>query len=248
VGHGAKPPEHVLAAFGARGPLEPLPGGTGRSWRAGDLVLKPLDRAPHEIPWQAEVLGSLACDGFRVAPPLREIVDGWTAWRYVAGRHEPRRWREIIAAGERLHAALAHVARPDSVIEPRTDPWEVGDRVAWGEAHVEGFDDLLTALRPVAAPSSLVHGDLTGNVLFHGRLPPAIIDFAPYWRPREYAAAIVVADALVWEDAPAELATAVHPQLLLRALIYRAVTSRLFGTDDTPTIELARRIARCASR
>jgi hypothetical protein len=38
-------------------------------------------------------------------------------------------------------------------------------------------------------------------VLFHDGLPPAIIDFTPYWRPVGYASAIVVADALVWEGA-----------------------------------------------
>jgi hypothetical protein len=48
----------------------------------------------------------------------------------------------------------------------------------------------------------LIHGDLTGNVLFHDELPPAIIDFTPYWRPLEFQSAVVVADALVWEGAP----------------------------------------------
>ncbi len=35
---------------------------------------------------------------------------------------------------------------------------------------------LLAALEPVPAPSQLMHGDLTGNVLFHDALPPLIID------------------------------------------------------------------------
>ena len=54
---------------------------------------------------------------------------------------------------------------------------------------------------PVTAPSQLIHGDLSGNVLFHAELPPAIIDFAACWRPVAFASAIVVADALVWEGA-----------------------------------------------
>ncbi len=33
------------------------------------------------------------------------------------------------------------------------------------------------------APPQLVHGDLTGNLLFHTSLPPAVIDLSPYWRP-----------------------------------------------------------------
>ena len=35
---------------------------------------------------------------------------------------------------------------------------------------------LVAALRPVDAPSQLVHGDLTGNVLFAPGLPPAVIE------------------------------------------------------------------------
>jgi hypothetical protein len=237
------PPRAVLDAFGAAGEPEPLPGGTGRSWCVGELVLKPLDRAPAEIEWQADVLGSVREDGFRVAPPVPRIVEGWTAWRHVEGRHEPGRWLDIIAAGERLHAALAGVPRPDDLVAPGVEPWATGDRVAWGAERFEGLDDLLAALRPVTEPNTLIHGDLTGNVLFAEGLSPAIIDFTPYWRPRPFASAVVVADALVWEGAPPELAVAVDPQYLLRALIYRGVTSMVAGTEWRPTLELARRIA-----
>src|SRR5205814_7462370 len=116
--------------------------------------------------------------------------------------------------------------------------WSVGDRVAWGElpaskfAHVKHLTRLASALKPIAAPSQLIHGDLTGNVLFDDRLPPAVIDFSPYWRPTAFAAAIVVADALVWEGAQADILAAVahvedFAQYLLRALIYRVVAAEL---------------------
>ena len=235
------PPDHVLAAFGVEGEPELLPGGRGRSWRVGGLVLKPLDRPAYELPWQAEVLGPV--EGVRIAVPRPEAVDGWTAATFVEGRHAPGRWLEIIAVGERLHRALAHVPRPDGILDGRTDPWAVGDRVAWGEQPFPALADVLDALEPVTAPPQLVHGDLTGNVLFHDELPPAVIDFTPYWRPPEFASAIVVADALCWEDAPSGLAAAVDRQYLLRALIYRAVTSIGFGNDELPELDLARRIA-----
>jgi hypothetical protein len=175
------PPAHVLAAFGVVGGPEPLAGGTGRSWRAGSLVLKPLDCAEQEIPWQAELFSSIAQNGFRFAAPLPDVVDGWTAAPFLEGRHERGRWRDIVAAGECFHAALAGEPRPDAIIDQRANPWEIGDRVAWGIRPYDGIDDLLAALEPVDAPSQLMHGDLTGNVLFHDELPPAIIDFAPYW-------------------------------------------------------------------
>jgi hypothetical protein len=210
-------------------------------------VRRTIERLEHEGAGAPGAPGP-AGQQLRLARPRPQIVDGWTASEYVAGMHEEGRWREIIAVGERLHAALAHVPRPGAIIDPRTDPWAVGDRVAWGEADFPELDDVLAAFKPVDAPSQLIHGDLTGNVLFHDELPPAIIDFAPYWRPVEFASAIVVSDALCWHDAPADLADAVDRQYLLRALVYRAVTSRGFGVADVPEIDLARRIARCASR
>ena len=61
--------------------------------------------------------------------------------------------------------------------------------------------------------------------------------------------AIIVTDAVLWEGATDDLLDEADPQYLLRALIYRGVTSIEFGTDSwRPTFELARRIARCASR
>ena len=227
-----RPAQDVLDAFGACGEPEPLAGGTGRAWRVGDLVLKPLDA---DVAWQHEVLATVEENGFRVERPLPEVVDGWTAWTHVEGRHERGRWREIIGAGERFHAALPDV-RPPARSE---NAWDIGDRVAWGEQSYPAVAELLRALEPVEERPQLVHGDLTGNVLFHETLPPAIIDFAPYYRPPQFASAIVVADALCWEEAPAELADAVGRQYLLRALIYRAVTSLEFGGDAARELEVA---------
>ena len=108
----------MLDAFGARGEPELLAGGTGRSWRVGDLVLKPLDCAPQEISWQAELFAAIEEDGFRVARPRPDVIDGWTAWTWLPGRHEPGRWLDIIAVGEHFHAALAHVRDPTASSTP----------------------------------------------------------------------------------------------------------------------------------
>jgi len=112
--------------------------------------------------------------------------------------------------------------------------------VAWDEHPVPtaaAFGDpsligLLDARRPVAAHRQLVHGDLTGNVVFAEGLPPGIIDFSPYWRPAAYAIGVVVADAVVWEGADLTLVDHVADraemgQCLVRALIFRHVTALL---------------------
>ena len=237
-----RPPPHVLGAFGVTTEPEPLGGGSGTAWRCGGLVLKPLDAAVEEVEWQGELLDGLPGDGFRVSR-LRGISDGWCGWEHVAGEHRERAWPEVIAVGERFHAAIAHVPRP-AFLDRRTNHWAVGERVAWGElragdfAHVKHLPRLMGTLGPVdTTASQLVHGDLTGNVLFAEGLPPAVIDVTPYWRPTGFASAIVVGDALLWEGADESLLTAVahvddFPQLLVRALIFRAVVDALFRAGE----------------
>jgi len=236
----------VLEGFGVRDEAPvPLPGGQGTAWRAGGVVFKPLDGSLDALRWQAGVLAAVRPDGIRLAAPLpatdgRLVVEGWTAWPALAGRHEPR-WAQIADAGERLHRALEGVPRPDAILDARTDRWAVADRVAWGETGPGGAEAVpavvrLLALRaPVPGPSQLVHGDLSGNVLFAPGLPPAVIDFSPYWRPAPYASAVVAVDAVLWHAAPASLlarvgAHALSPQLVVRALLFRLLAEEDAGT------------------
>ena len=85
----------------------------------------------------------------------------------------------------------------------------------------------------------MVHGDLTDNVHLHPRLPPLVLDLTAYWRPAAYASAVVVADAVVFRGADHGLVARVaaqegpdFPQLLVRALLFRAVTDHLLAPDE----------------
>jgi uncharacterized protein (TIGR02569 family) len=243
------PSRAVIEAFGCAGSPARLPGGRGTAWRVGELVLRPVDAAEPPLAWQRDVLGSIADAGFRLSLPQTTLAgdlesDGWCAWQFLEGAHETGRWREIIAVGERFQRAVADVPEP-AFVARRSDPWAIADRVAWGElepdafVEVEHLPELVAVRRELEAPCQLVHGDLTGNVLFAEGLPPAIIDLAPYWRPPAYGSAIVVADALVWEGADESLLDAVadvprFPQFLVRALIMRVVVDRLFGEGEPP--------------
>ena len=85
-------------------------------------------------------------------------------------------------------------------------------------------------VRPSVEPSQLIHGDLSGNVLFHESLAPAVIDFTPYWRPALFSLAVVAVDAVSWYGANGTLFDALpdHPDrasMLARAGLYRLVTS-----------------------
>ncbi|RNE67009.1 hypothetical protein [Cryobacterium tepidiphilum] len=240
-----QPPPEVLRAFGATGVPHRLPGGQGTTWQCGDLVLKPRDMPAHALDWLAgEVAPRLRSGEIRAALPLPARsggfeIGGWTAFPALPGSHLPGRWLDIIAAGRRFSDLCAGVSEP-SFIRARTDAWARGDRIAWGEetvAQVEAVPEIArirSVLQPVEDTPTLVHGDLTGNVLFHDDLPPAIIDLSLYWRPAAYASAIVVVDAITFEGAPTGLvqtaATApAFGQYLLRAIVFRLATDSLTG-------------------
>jgi uncharacterized protein (TIGR02569 family) len=244
------PPQDALEAFGGSGKLTPLDGGQGTAWRAGTLVLKPLDMSVEEFEWQAGFLA--AVDGapdVRVAPPVRSpegrlVVEGWTAWRFEAGSPPTtEQYREVMAAGRAFHRHLVGWPRP-AFLDRRDHPWARADRVAWGEdalgggARLPHVETLLGVRRPVDVPAQLVHGDLTDNVHLHPGLPPLVLDFSPYWRPPSYATAIVVADAVVFRGAGLGLIEKVcaeegaeFPQMVVRALLFRAVADHLLAPE-----------------
>ncbi len=231
----------MRAAFGVR-EEEADPLDQGPVWRCGEVVLKRV-ASTAEAAWIAQTLDGLHVDDVRVPRPLRStdgrwVVSGWAASRYVSGRVEPRH-DEVVGVAQRLHAATAHLARPGFLAD-RDDMYAVADAAAWGEAEPElpldsggtTFARLAGARRPVVLASQIVHGDLFGNVLFAGSAPPAVIDFTPYWRPPEWAAAVVVVDALAWGGADPGLprrwsALDEWPQVLLRALLFRLAVHAL---------------------
>jgi uncharacterized protein (TIGR02569 family) len=236
------PPSQLLAAFGIDEPLEPFPGGRGIAWGTEKLVLKLLDMSREQVIWQEQVLGDIREVGFRVTRPVRApdgrlIIDGWVAWQRLEGEHRTRQWAEICMAGERFHRATASTPRP-RFLPRRTDVFAQADRAAWDLADLARFrflppiDRIVGRLQPLHAEEQLIHGDLTGNVLFHPALPPGIIDLSPYWRPPLFSTAIVVVDALMWEGADWSILSVMEQQpdavqYLLRAAAFRAVIDHL---------------------
>ncbi len=214
------------------------------------------------LEWLADRLSDLRPDGVRVAAPVatrsgRWVCDGWSATRWLDGVHpDPSllsTWVEVVAAGRAFHRAVAHLDRPDC-LDRRSDVWARADRVAWDERPVRWrpelrhlADRLRGAVRPLG-PSQLVHGDLTGNVLLAPPLAPAVIDVSPYWRPPEYADAVVVADALCWHGAPAHLLVEVDVSVaaVARALLFRMATTNELLAAGTETADAAAEAQRCS--
>lgn len=244
VARAGRPPDQALTAFGVRGqPVRRLSGGQGRVWAAGDLVLKPVDDVVEAV-WTADVLSSLVEDGFRITRPVRSradewVVDGWSAWRRLPGEHDTAgRWSEVLRVGRELTAALSGLPAP-AFLGTGTHPWAVADRMAWGEQPCTVFHEVLRPLAerltdlvvPEHGPSQVIHGDLTGNVLFAAGLPPGVIDVTPYWRPAPFCLAIVAVDAVLWRGARTWVPGAVPGTYEGRSLLARAALRRLLTSD-----------------
>ncbi|RRR95795.1 TIGR02569 family protein [Glycomyces terrestris] len=232
------PSPAVLDAFGATAPPVLLDGGRGRTWRSGEIVLKPVDH-PAETAWRADVLAALPeTDAIRVPRPLPTrtgtwTADGWEAAALIPGRTDPKRWNDAIEAGEAFHEAIGGLARP-AFLDTRDDWWSRADHDSWNPGLAPADPTLRTlaeARTPVALDHQLVHGDLLGNVLYEPGLPPAIIDWPPYWRPRSWAAAVAAVDAMCWNGADESVLDhwshlEAWPQMALRALLYRMITDQ----------------------
>lgn len=240
-------PSGVLAAYGVAGSARLLEGGQGSSVRVDGIVLKP-GADPVEQAWVAEVTTRVVPDGFRLPQPVttvdgRLVVDGWSACTWIPGdpvdddEQAAAPWLAVLEAGRAFHRAVVAEVEPPW-LSTRDHRWAVADRSAWAAALERNAPEaVLAVLRRLRAltveeglPPQLVHGDLSGNVLLHPLLAPAIIDLSPYWRPVAYADAMVVVDALLWWRADPSLVEAAKPahlsgrhwtSLLARALSFR---------------------------
>ncbi len=249
VGTDDRPPPRVLTAYGLNErELRRVPGGQGRTWRTDGAVLKPHGSVV-EAQWTASLLDRMPVNGFRIERPLASrwgtwCVEGWTAWDFIDGRHEFDRWSEVFAAARALHRALEGAVPRPQFLDERDDPWALADRVAWGEAppRMHSVDLEVCAIRlaqnviRTQQPSQIVHGDVTGNVLFGPTGPPAIIDFTPYWRPALYADAIIAVDALCWHGAAADIVDLLEPaeraSMIARAALFRLFTADRLAVED----------------
>lgn len=230
-------PPHVRTAFGVAEAVPVPVRWAGRpAWQCGDVVVRPVsDNAVAS--WSAGVLDGLFVEGVRLAKPIRAsdgrwIVAGWAACRYLPGTMEPR-YVAVLDAADRLHAATAAVPRP-RILDDRDDLVTRSAAGAFGELKLSLdpgrggtlYGQLAAYRTPIRAAAQVVHPELFGAVLFDQAGVPGVVDLVPCWRPREWASAVVVVDALAWGNADPSLIHhgdryAEWPQMLLRAVLHR---------------------------
>ena len=263
------PPDRVLDLFAAEGVLEPFAGGQGTTWRAGDLVLSPVDGSA-QLTWLAPVQARLAVRldeeaprSIRLALPVpardgRLVIDGWAATRFEPGTTPCHDLATLRATAHLLHARLAGAmaVRPDG-LDARTDQWGVAERQAYdGDAAVraalarpepglgELVADLAAGLDTIdLGREQLVHADLAGNVLLDAQGTPFVVDLSPAWRSPLWAEAVCVLDAVLWLGAPAEALdewrTGGRRQAMLRAALFRVLSDIPCDVDRYAALGLA---------
>ena len=185
-------------------------------------------------------------------------IDGWGAHVLIPGRDVDLgcELARVKQASDAFHDSIKDLPRPE-FMDVRDDPWAFGDRVAWGAAEPEGDDETLDVIRrlsdhlaAVRTPSQVVHGDILPNVLVADGLPPAIIDWPPYFRPVGTANAVAVTDAVTFRGASLSLLDewktgADWNQLLVRARLYRLGPTGLFASRNRLKGSLSRTSNAC---
>lgn len=241
-----KPTQEILNGFGVFEDSVLLSGGQGINYRAGNMVFKPVADS-RGASFEADIYSKIITnDKFRVLRPIRAedgswVFKGWTAYEFISGKHILGKYAESIEIGREFHKALSVFPKPD-FWGNGTNVWSIADKMAWGEIPFHDFELSNEPLKKIFAllegnrlPNQLMHGDYgPGNILFEDKLPPAVIDFSPYWRPADFSIAVMMLDAIVWEGLDAivwegvdesifELGKDVKDfkQLLLRGIIRR---------------------------
>lgn len=164
---------------------------------------------------------------------------------FVPGRDVDlgRELARVKEASDAFHHSVKGLPRP-AFMDIRDDPWAFGDRLAWEAAEPEGdaetldvIEQLRAKLAPVTSPGQVIHGDILPNVLVADGLPPAVIDWPPYFTPVGTANAVAVTDAMTFGQAPMSLLDEWETgqdwnQVLIRALLYRLGPTGLFASRN----------------
>ena len=233
----------IISAFHCTGKRQLLTGGEGHSLRVGHYVFKPVENV-ERYNWSCSLLLKLSRRGFRISEPRRSIdgsfvYHGWAASTFEPGEHVKDRWQEKLNITRMFHSALNEIVF--SPMPPSNDVWSLAHEITWQFTSLPPtlhpkmnnmMEEIFTHYQPLSRYPGIIHSDICGNILFHEELDPCVIDFSPAFGSVEYAEAILVADAIAWENAPLDILNLLplndhFRQYLLRAINFRIIVSAL---------------------
>ena len=256
--------KEIAGQFGCNVDLIHFPDGQGHTYRCGDIVIKRAVNEAEHIALAAILAELPNSTKLRLPKPVmstdgRLVVDGYVAWTFLTGDDLCGHYTEKVAAIDAYNELFQNVAKP-TFIDERTDGWSIADRVSWGEetkTYEPVFQNLIDEITPlleaIDLPAQLIHGDMARHILLAPKQPPAIIDITPYWRPKDFAhAMMMVTDVAWWEGEIADfdfLKTRPHwRQLVIRAALKRIIEQpeqmEYIGKDRTVAIERAEAYSR----
>ncbi|MCE7742808.1 MAG: hypothetical protein GOP50_10175 [Candidatus Heimdallarchaeota archaeon] len=260
---GLKPSKEILESFGLKDEIKLLPGGLRRTFLVGDVVLKYYhDTTEEEVKWLADLLnginlGNIRFQQFIKSKDGRYVVEGWSAYRYLVGEFyndikHLRLKKEVLQS---FHEAIKNKPRPSHVTAEGTDPWNIADKMVWGEIPIQCHEQIMKKIsklmgyiKPLNLPSQLIQGD-PHHILFSDHESPALIDLSWHYRPADFALAVLAADALCcWckDECTCSDANEVYQvfedieffdQLLLRAVLRRALEFEGLRKHDEKYLE-----------
>ena len=153
--------------------------------------------------------------------------------------HIKNNWQDRLNASRKFHALLKNYAW-NVALRPKRHRFSYANSIVWGDISFENMfngkigayiKQIFSFFKHINCNNQIIHSDLCGNTLFTENKIPVIIDFSPAFRPIRYAEAIIICDAIAWEDAPLELMDILdaqdRDQYMLRAINFRLIIAAL---------------------
>ncbi|MCM3697966.1 RIO1 family regulatory kinase/ATPase [Paenibacillus macerans] len=239
----------ILNSFNLCGDIIPLTGGQNTAVRVGNAVLKPVDDINH-CEWLLNIIYNLNPQGYRLSKPIKSkygtfVYRGWACTQYEMGKDTKGRIEEKLHVSRLFHRDLSSINFHDF---PYTEnPWSKGHRIAWQIDELsrglprETREIIISILRMVSLKEQynmqIVHGDLSGNILFDEAMSPLVIDFSPTIAPVEYAEAILVCDCIARQGSKVSEIDLLpndklYREMIIRAIIFRLTVSAIFSKGN----------------
>jgi uncharacterized protein (TIGR02569 family) len=240
--------DKIIDSFQLKGKAIPIQGGQNTSFKVDHTVLKPIDDFAH-YEWIQTVINAINPTEYRLASSIKSndgtyVKEGWICSAFEKGEEKQGFVTEKLAVSKLFHQDLRRINVNDFIAP--TNAWETAHEVAWQKRELPKNIDVVAKsmltelLNKVNVQESyqwqIVHGDLSGNILFVEGMEPLIIDFSPTIAPVEYAEAILVCDCIAWQSSDVSALNLLtcdnNKEMIIRAVIFRLTVAAIFAKGN----------------